>query len=391
MPRPRPRYAVAAAAEPRGGRGQRAARHGARGLRRLRHGRRHVGPRWARLAQARAARFALPPSPSLGAHHPLARIDSLRWRSYVPALNDALSLTAFTELRCSYVPLYGSTALRAALDVPPERAAPSDWASQAFGVVTGGGRESLYSSSPLVTAPPLLQPRAELRYHTAAPIAALLDAVTLPYRARQAKGSVHALVTALCPQGGMCLGSAVLGVPMPSSAAALGSEGWLAPLLPFQRPPHASRAFQQHVCWLGHSGGGEKETAYRLAASAQAPQPTPSPVAPLLTSCPLLPLLPLLPPTPRQAAPSPRSSRPCSRAAARVEASSFGHSLSRCPSPFHSSLTPPSDGTARCGPPARLLPRPRPSPVTLSPLRPTPHPSALPPLPLPAASRPSRR
>ena len=76
------------------------------------------------------------------------------------------------------MPLYGAGALRSAL----ERLGPSADAAadSTAGLVVGGSRsaaESLYRSNPVVYAPPMLQPRSELRYHTAAPIATLLDAL----------------------------------------------------------------------------------------------------------------------------------------------------------------------------------------------------------------------
>ena len=183
--------------------------------------------------------------------------DGLGNHTYTPALNDALSLTAFSELACTYVPLYGAGALRSAL----ERLGPSADAAadSTAGLVVGGSRsaaESLYRSNPVVYAPPMLQPRSELRYHTAAPIATLLDALTLPYRARTPRGSMSALVAALAPRGGMHLCAAYLGMPIPPDTTLALREGWLAPLLPFQRAPHVARAFEQHISWLGQPGGG---------------------------------------------------------------------------------------------------------------------------------------
>lgn len=54
----------------------------------------------------------------------------------------------------------------------------------------------------------------------------------------------------------MSLGCAALGLPMPSDASLLAHTGWLAPLLPFQRPPATCRASEQTLSWLGHAGGG---------------------------------------------------------------------------------------------------------------------------------------
>ena len=176
--------------------------------------------------------------------------------TYTPALNDALSLSAFADLQCAYVPLYGSGAMRAALDqLAPQAATAGSGASPTITGHVSTATSSLLHSSPTVNAPPLLQPCANLRYHTSAPVAALLDAVTMPYRAKRPKGNLQSVVAMLCPQRSMFLSSAVLGLPVPQSPPLLERDGWLAPLLPFQRPPHAARAFAQHISWLGYAGG----------------------------------------------------------------------------------------------------------------------------------------
>ena len=54
---------------------------------------------------------------------------------------------------------------------------------------------------PMAVAPPLLAPRS-LRYHTSAPLAAMLDAVTLPYRTHGSVGSLSGLVRSLAPRSG---------------------------------------------------------------------------------------------------------------------------------------------------------------------------------------------
>ena len=161
--------------------------------------------------------------------------------SYVPALNDALSLTAFAELNASYVPLYGSAGLRAVLDAAPT-------------ADNYGGTAPV--EPPLASAPPLLEPRSDLRYHTAAPLAAWLDVTTLSYRARSPAGDLNGLVRTLTPRGGMHVSTALLGLPMPSDAELLLRQGWMAPLLPLQQSPFECRAYEQHISWLGHAGGG---------------------------------------------------------------------------------------------------------------------------------------
>lgn len=198
--------------------------------------------------------------------------------TYAPALNDALSLTAFAELNTCYVPVYGSAGLRALLDANAPTAAigtsqsgppssPAGSGSAGVAAAAGGGAHGrgcsgtagggMYAGCPAVTAPPLLAPRTELRYHTSAPLAALLEAATLPYRAHASAGSLNALVRALAPRGGMHLACGVLAVPMPSQPElAACHHGWLMPMLPLQRRPAACRAFEQNVCWMGHAGGG---------------------------------------------------------------------------------------------------------------------------------------
>ena len=207
--------------------------------------------------------------------------------SYAPALNDAMSLTAFAELNTCYVPLYGSAGLRALLNAntfaaeeealanatsamsvasgapaaAPAVASTAAAVSAAAGVgrrLTPDALASLYTGSPLATAPPFIAPRTDLRYHTSAPLAAMLDAITLPYRAHSPAGSLHGLVRTLSPRGGMHLATSLLGLPMPSSTEMIQRQGWLTPLLPLQRPPAFCRAYEQHVSWLGHQGGGRE-------------------------------------------------------------------------------------------------------------------------------------
>ena len=187
--------------------------------------------------------------------------------SYVPALNDALSLTGFADLSCSYVPLYGSTALRAAIGHPTatsvsaatsatDAAVPADMMAALGLAVSSGARDPLYDSHPVVHAPPMITPTDELRYHTSAPVATLLEAVTLPYRTRCPRGSLHSLTSSLAFRQGQHLATAVLGLPMPTELTLAASRGWLTPLLPFQRRPHTVRAFEQWSCFLGQDGGG---------------------------------------------------------------------------------------------------------------------------------------
>ena len=110
----------------------------------------------------------------------------------------------------------------------------------------------------MATAPPLLQPQP-IRYHSAGPLAALLDAATLPYRTHSSAGSLSSLVRSLAPRGTMHLSTAVLGMPMPGvsgDSKIIQRDGWLSPLLALQRPPSVCRAFEQQVVFLGQAGGG---------------------------------------------------------------------------------------------------------------------------------------
>ena len=165
--------------------------------------------------------------------------NSLGTHSYAPALNDAMALTCFAELATSYVPVYGSQALRAALARPD-----------------AGGAQGHYDGVPCAVAPPLLEPRDQLRYHAGAPLATFLDAASLSYRARQPQGSLPSLSTSLRPRGGMHLLGGALALPIPAEPPLEQAQrGWFAPLAPLQRAPTAVRAHAQHVGWLGHSGG----------------------------------------------------------------------------------------------------------------------------------------
>lgn len=119
----------------------------------------------------------------------------------------------------------------------------------------GAAVNSIYSGVPTAFAPPLLAPRSQ-RYQTSAPLAAMLDAVTLPYRAHSSVGSLSGLVRSLAPRASMHISTAVLGLPMPDEEEDIRRDGWLAPLLPLQRPPSVCRAFHQQISWLGHAGRG---------------------------------------------------------------------------------------------------------------------------------------
>lgn len=193
-----------------------------------------------------AAAAAEPAMATVGGDH-----GGLGAHSYAPALNDALSLNAFAELNTCYVPVYGSTGLRAVLDAA---AGPAPISGAGSLGPSDNGR--LFSGSPCALAPPLLAPRADLRYHTSAPIATLLDAVTMPYRARAPAGSLNGLVRSLVPRSGMHVAVGALGLPMPLEPTTLQRQGWFMPMAPLQRAPAICRAYEQHISWLGHPGGG---------------------------------------------------------------------------------------------------------------------------------------
>ena len=199
--------------------------------------------------------------PAVGGHATVGGdANGLGAHGYTPALNDALSLTAFAELNTCYVPVYGSAGLRSLMDAH----ALLDAASSAGGAMGAPANSpaaasaadgGIYSGCPMAAGPPLLAPRS-LRYHTAAPLATMLDAVTLPYRTHGSVGSLHGLVRSLAPRSSMHLSVACLGLPMPNLVESIQRDGWLAPLLPLQRAPSVCRAFSQQVTWLGHEGGG---------------------------------------------------------------------------------------------------------------------------------------
>ena len=147
--------------------------------------------------------------------------------AYASPLNDATALTAFADLHASYLPLYGSAAIRA------------------LSSCVGLHASEMNASS----------------YHSSAPIATLLHCASLPYRARQPGPSLQALVSALMPMGGMHLVGSSLAMPIPHGDSAGGHlrssrQDWFAPLAPLQLPPRRARAFEQVACWVGHPGGG---------------------------------------------------------------------------------------------------------------------------------------
>ena len=174
---------------------------------------------------------------------------------YRHALHDALALTSFdAELRCTTIPIYGSGALlsAAAHAAAGAAAAAAAQTSAAAAAAAGGGG----GGSPYVVAPPYVTPRAELSYHAAAPLAAFLDGITLPARARRAPASLGELVGALRVREGMHLtaGSLALPPPPPPHAAGGGIDGsgaWFTPCCPLQLPPASAPAYAQRVAWLG--------------------------------------------------------------------------------------------------------------------------------------------
>ena len=173
---------------------------------------------------------------------------------YRHALHDALALTSFdAELRCTTIPIYGSGALLSAAAhaaAGAAAAAAAQTSAAAAAAASGGG------GLPYVVAPPYVTPRAELSYHAAAPLAALLDGITLPARARRAPASLGELVGALRVREGMHLaaGSLALPPPPPPHAAGGGIDGsgaWFTPCCPLQLPPASAPAYAQRVAWLG--------------------------------------------------------------------------------------------------------------------------------------------
>jgi len=156
----------------------------------------------------------------------------------VAALNDALALTAFGELRSCYVPLVG----HASAADPPR--------------------------------PPLVRPASPsaarpCRYTTSALPAAWLDVVTLPLRTRgESRGGLTRLLGGLQVAPRFHLGSPVLGLPLPpptlGEVEPTGRRAWslpsggvfsptalLCPLAPWQLPPLRAIAFSQSVSCLG--------------------------------------------------------------------------------------------------------------------------------------------
>jgi len=197
------------------------------------------------------ARPPPPPKPD-GARPNDARNEA---HAYAPALNDALALTAFSDLATAYVPLYGSSAVRMASDAAAVAAEEAEL---------------------LCVAPPYVALDRRLRYHTSAPIALLLDCATLPCRAHAPSSSLGSLAATLAPGRATYLAAASLATPLPPDArpppppyrpADAAWEGppldpfrfdWFRPLAPLQLAPRCRPAHEQVVSWLGLDGGGIK-------------------------------------------------------------------------------------------------------------------------------------
>jgi hypothetical protein len=118
---------------------------------------------------------------------------------------------------------------------------------------------------------PRVQMDADLRYHSAAPLATWLEASTLPYRARKPRGGLGNLLGGLQIRAGFHLGAAVLALPLPATALPPAASpfvrqaaesqpakavDWLCACSPLQRPPRRCPAFAQSVVWLGQAAGG---------------------------------------------------------------------------------------------------------------------------------------
>ena len=141
---------------------------------------------------------------------------------WLGALNGALGLTAFADLRASYVPLWGAEAPAALAEL---RIDPS------------------------------------LRYHTSAPLATWLDAISLTYRARSPRGGLANLLAGLHTRPANPLAAAALALPFTPPPARADARAPRAPAAaagmefigcaPMQRAPHACAAVAQSASWLG--------------------------------------------------------------------------------------------------------------------------------------------
>jgi len=134
------------------------------------------------------------------------------------ALCDTMALTSLAELRCCVVPLY-------------DAASPSP--------------ARLYSANP------------KLPYHTSAPLAAMLECVTLPMRTRRPRSSLTSLCQAVGTSSSTPLAAAALAMPPPpesdlaaSPMSPMGPD-WFVGLTPLQLAPRNVTAMGQFVSVLG--------------------------------------------------------------------------------------------------------------------------------------------
>ena len=135
------------------------------------------------------------------------------------ALSDTMALTSLSDLRCCVVPLYDAG---------------------------GGAAARLYA------------PRPSLPYHTSAPLAALLECISLPMRTRRPRSSLTSLCHAVGVSAATPLAAAALAMPPPPDGApppATSGPEWFVGLTPLQLAPRNVTAMGQFVSVLGQPSG----------------------------------------------------------------------------------------------------------------------------------------
>jgi hypothetical protein len=131
------------------------------------------------------------------------------------ALCDTMALTSLADLRCCVVPLYDASSSTAA---------------------------RLYSANP------------NLPYHTSAPLAAMLECISLPVRTRRPRSSLTSLCQAVGTSTSTPLAAAALAMPSPPEselAASPVGPDWFVGLTPLQLAPRTVTAMGQFVSVLG--------------------------------------------------------------------------------------------------------------------------------------------
>ena len=145
-----------------------------------------------------------------------------------------MALTSLAELRCCVVPLYDAS---------------------------GGKAARLYA------------PRPSLPYHTSAPLAAMLECISLPLRTQRPRASLTSLCHAVGIHPATPLAAATLALPPPpdasppsasasppptsASASGISERDWFVGLAPLQLAPRNVTAMGQFLSVLGQPSGAE--------------------------------------------------------------------------------------------------------------------------------------